>query len=176
MIYGQCQSTSHDHWAKSATLLQDEGRSVPRRSAQPHARGETGRAASKGITIGLEARSRIEKRARPRGGNPEIQRRRNPKDPGPTRQKTGRHASRQKANERLGEEPSGQARRQAGRQASRGEEERRGGRQAGRQAGKLHSRPPALWLCSYVALCGYVVAMWLSGSHYPSTYCRELPT
>ena len=61
--------------------------------------------------------SRTQKKTRPRGKKSGDQRHRNPKDPGPTRQTTGRHARRQKANERPGGEMSGQARGQASKQA-----------------------------------------------------------
>ena len=85
---------------------------------------EKGCAALKKIIIILEAGTRTQKGARPRGRNPETKRRRNPKDPGP-RTETGRLASRQKANDRRKarrrDERTG---RRAGRQASGGEEER----------------------------------------------------
>ena len=72
---------------------------------------------------------RTQKRALPRGRNPETQRRRNPKHPGPTRHKTGR------------------ARGQAGKQAGKEEKDEQAGRQAGKRAGALARRQGSIHPC-----------------------------
>ena len=106
-----------------------EGRSVPRRSAQPHARGEKGCAASKGRPSDSKP-VRTRRRTQLKGRSPRTKQRREPKDHSPIRQQARRQAAGRQADRQAGRRASTQ---HASRQAS--------GKQAGRQAGKQAARP-----------------------------------